>query len=95
MTFESLNYKLLILREEKEASALATVVVFLALVRLEDLEAVVAWIEGPADFIFIHTVDMSYVFEYLRVVRVDLNVDICSFEYIILCIDRINTRQVV
>ena len=78
--------------EEKETSALATVVVFLALVCLENLEAVITRVEGPADLFFIHAVDMSYVFEYMWVVRVHLNVDLSSFKDIILLLNHINTR---
>ena len=84
MPLESLDYKLLILREEKETSALATVVVFLTLVSFEYLKAVVAGVERPADFPFINAIHISYVFEYLWVVRVDLNVDFSRLEEFIL-----------
>ena len=91
MPLESLYNKLFILREEKETSTLATVVVFLTLVRLENLEAIVVGVERLCNFCFIDTVYMSNVFEYLWAVRVYMNIDLSGLEEIILLANLINT----
>ena len=83
---ERLDYELAVLAEEKEVAALASIVVFLAVVRLEDLVPVVLGVHAFHYFVVVYVVDRSNQLECLLAVDFDRVVDLDLVEQrLLLC----------